>query len=100
LIVDQTIPAFLPETNKDERMNNKAEMTKNFLNLDCEAEVNKIKAEMQHIISKKLKRRGAVVGLSGGIDSSATVGLCQKAMGKNRVIALLMPERHSKAFIR
>ena len=36
-----------------------------------------------------------MVGLSGGIDSSVTVGLCQKALGKDRVVALLMPERHS-----
>jgi len=76
-------------------MNNIAEIKKNFLHLDCEAETNRIKTEIQQVISKKLKRRGVVVGLSGGIDSSATVGLCQKAMGKDRVIALLMPERHS-----
>jgi len=76
-------------------MNNIAEMKKNFLNLNCDAEVNKIKSEIQRVISKKLKRRGTVIGLSGGIDSSVTVGLCQKAMGKDRVIALLMPELHS-----
>jgi NAD+ synthase len=76
-------------------MNNKTEMKKNFLNLNCEAETEKIKSEIQHVISKKLKRRGAVVGLSGGIDSSVTVGLCEKAMGKDRVTALLMPELHS-----
>jgi NAD+ synthase len=70
-------------------------MKKNFLNLDCEAETNKIKNEIQRILSQQLKRRGVVVGLSGGIDSSVTVALCQKAMGKDRVIALLMPERHS-----
>jgi len=76
-------------------MNNIAEMKKNFLDLDCEAETNKITSELQYVISKKLKRRGAVIGLSGGIDSSVTVGLCQKAMGENRVLALLMPELHS-----
>ena len=76
-------------------MNDNAEIKKNFLNLNCDAETNKIKSEIQRILSKQLKKRGIVVGLSGGIDSSVTVGLCQKTMGNNRVIALLMPERHS-----
>lgn len=76
-------------------MNAKDKIKKNFLDLDCEAETEKIAAEIQQIISKKLKKRGVVVGLSGGIDSSVTVGLCQKAMGQDRVVALLMPELHS-----
>lgn len=76
-------------------MKNKEEMIKRFLDLDCDAEAKKIQTGIQQIIAKKLKKRGAVVGLSGGIDSSVTVGLCQKALGKDRVVALLMPERHS-----
>jgi NAD+ synthase len=42
-----------------------------------------------------LRKRGAVVGLSGGIDSSAVVSLCVRALGKDRVFGLLMPERDS-----
>ena len=76
-------------------MKDKAELKKSFLNLDCEAETNRIKREIQRILSKQLKKRGVVIGLSGGIDSSVTVALCQKAMGKDRVMALLMPELHS-----
>ncbi|MBC2714545.1 MAG: NAD(+) synthase [Desulfobacteraceae bacterium] len=76
-------------------MNNNAEIKKNFLNLNCEPETNKIKSQIQRILSKQLKKRGIVVGLSGGIDSSVTVALSQKAMGKDRVMALLMPELHS-----
>ena len=76
-------------------MNTQDEMKKQVLTLDCAAETQKIQSKIQSIIAKKLKKRGAVVGLSGGIDSSVTVGLCQKALGKDRVVALLMPERHS-----
>jgi NAD+ synthase len=76
-------------------MNKSNEIANDFLNLDCEAESKKIIAEIQRILSKQLKKRGAVVGLSGGIDSSVTVALCQQAMGKDRVVALLMPELHS-----
>jgi len=42
-----------------------------------------------------LRRRGAVVGLSGGIDSSVVAALCTRALGKDKVLGLLMPERDS-----
>jgi NAD+ synthase len=42
-----------------------------------------------------LRRRGAVVGVSGGIDSSVVASLCARALGPERVLALLMPERDS-----
>ena len=44
-----------------------------------------------------LRRRGAVVGLSGGIDSSVVTSLCVRALGAERVQVLLMPERDSSA---
>ena len=46
-------------------------------------------------MSRKIKRRGLVVALSGGIDSSVSVALASTALGSDRVVALLMPERHS-----
>ena len=42
-----------------------------------------------------LRRRGVVVGLSGGIDSSVVTTLAARAVGPERVLALLMPERDS-----
>jgi NAD+ synthase len=42
-----------------------------------------------------LRRRGIVVGLSGGIDSSVVTCLCVRALGPERVFVLLMPERDS-----
>ncbi|MGE3508285.1 MAG: NAD(+) synthase [Vicinamibacterales bacterium] len=41
------------------------------------------------------RRRGAVVGLSGGIDSSVVTCLCARALGRERVQVLFMPERDS-----
>jgi len=41
---------------------------------------------------RELKRRGAVVGLSGGIDSSVVAALCARALGKERILGLFMPE--------
>jgi len=42
-----------------------------------------------------LRRRGAVVGMSGGVDSSVVATLCARALGKDRVFGLFMPERDS-----
>ncbi len=71
------------------------QFSKDVLTLDPEKEVNKIKSRIRELLSKQLKRRGLVVALSGGIDSSVTTALAVKAIGPERVIVLLMPEQHS-----
>ena len=43
----------------------------------------------------KLKRRGAVVAISCGIDSSVSCALAVQAFGPRHVFGLLLPERHS-----
>ncbi len=73
----------------------KKEFSKDILRLDAEKEVEKITERMRQILGKQLKRRGFVLGLSGGIDSSVTTALCAKTLGPDRVQVLLMPERHS-----
>jgi len=45
---------------------------------------------------KKLNREGLIFGLSGGLDSAVLAVLCVKAVGPDKVLALLMPERDSK----
>ena len=42
-----------------------------------------------------LRRRGAVIGLSGGVDSSVVVALCARSVGADKVLGLFMPERDS-----
>lgn len=73
----------------------KPQFTKDILQIDPELEVQKITEQIRSILTKQLKRRGLIVALSGGIDSSVSVGLAIKALGPERVFALLMPERHS-----
>lgn len=65
------------------------------LKMDLEKETNTICSKIREIIPKELKRKGAIVAMSGGIDSSAVAALCVKALGKNRVLGLLMPEQDS-----
>jgi NAD+ synthase len=54
-----------------------------------------IEKAIREQVQGTLKRRGAVVGISGGIDSSVVATLCARALGKERVVGLLMPERDS-----
>jgi NAD+ synthase len=55
-----------------------------------------IEAAIRHHVAE-LRRRGIVVGLSGGIDSSVVTSLCSRALGPHKVQVLLMPERDSSS---
>lgn len=63
--------------------------------LDASAEVERIGARLREIVGRDLRRRGVVVALSGGVDSSVCVGLAVKAFGPDKVFVLLLPERES-----
>jgi NAD+ synthase len=65
------------------------------LRIDAEKEIERIGRSMRTLLSGQLKRRGLVVGLSGGIDSSVTAALSVRGIGKGRVFGLHMPERQS-----
>jgi len=65
------------------------------LELDLEEEAERISVRLRKILSRDLKRRGYVVAMSGGIDSSVSAALCVRALGKERVYGLLLPERDS-----
>ena len=65
------------------------------LRIDCEKVAAQIEDAVRHQVSQGLRRRGVVVGLSGGIDSSVVTTLCARALGPERVLAVLMPERDS-----
>jgi NAD+ synthase len=65
------------------------------LAIDPEKAVETIVASLREIVGKELRRRGGVVGVSGGIDSSVTLALCARAFGPNRTLGLLMPETDS-----
>lgn len=65
------------------------------LEINAPQEVEHICARIREILSRDLKRRGLVVAISGGIDSSVCAALAARAAGHERVFGLLMPERDS-----
>ncbi len=63
--------------------------------LDTTSEIDRIAALLRHQVADVLKRRGLVVAMSGGVDSSVCAGLAVRAFGPGRVLGLFMPERDS-----
>jgi NAD+ synthase len=67
------------------------------LRLDASAEVNRITEATREIVLMQFKRKGAVVAISGGIDSSVVAALCVRALGSEHVLGLFLPETDSSA---
>lgn len=65
------------------------------LDIDLESEAERIAARLREIVARLLHRRGLVVAISGGIDSSVSLALAVRALGPDRVFALILPERDS-----
>lgn len=63
--------------------------------LDAGAEIDRIAREIREQLRTKLRRRGLVVAVSGGVDSAVCAALCVEAVGPERVLGLLLPERDS-----
>jgi NAD+ synthase len=65
------------------------------LTLDADAEIARIVRAIRRHVLETLRKRGAVLGLSGGIDSSVVAALCARALGREKVLGLFMPDRDS-----
>jgi NAD+ synthase len=65
------------------------------LDLDVENEANRLIQGLRQSVHQTLRRQGAVLGISGGIDSSVVLALCVRAFGPERVVALMLPEGES-----
>ncbi len=69
--------------------------SKDVLRIDAAEVASQIEEAIREQVLGRLRRKGAVFGMSGGIDSSVVAGLCVRALGKERVFGLFMPERDS-----
>jgi NAD+ synthase len=65
------------------------------LRIDPAAVTRDLVAAIARAVNNQLRRRGVVVAMSGGVDSSVCAALAARALGSDRVLALLMPEADS-----
>jgi len=70
------------------------DFNKRILDYDCEKEADRICAFLREQLFA-FKRKGLIVGLSGGIDSAVTAALCVRAFGNRKVFGLILPEKES-----
>jgi len=69
-------------------------LTPSVLELDWTEVEGKITRFIKDYV-EKTKAKGIVLGLSGGIDSSTAAALSAKAIGGNKVLGLILPERET-----
>ncbi len=70
---------------------------KNSLLIDAPAETDRLAKWLTQNVRATLHRRGAVVGISGGVDSAVVLALCVRAFKPEHVLAVMLPERDSAA---
>jgi NAD+ synthase len=69
------------------------------LKAEMKIEPEKVALSLENFIreyTNKLEREGVILGLSGGIDSAVIAALCVRALGPEKILALIMPEKDSK----
>jgi len=72
-----------------------ASFSRDVLRIDAGTVAREIETFIRETVFHRLRRKGVVVGLSGGIDSSVVGALAARAVGSDRLIGLLMPEADS-----
>lgn len=69
--------------------------SRDVLKLDLKKEIAEISQTLKKQVMGDLKKRGVVVGISGGIDSATVAALAVNALGPDKVFGLFMPEKAS-----
>lgn len=77
-------------------MKERDSLAEKLLQIDYEQEKARIATRLRETL-RELGRRGLVVATSGGIDSSVSAALAVEALGRDRVLALMLPERDSSS---
>lgn len=65
------------------------------LKIHADLEIDRICTFIRNTVPGQLHKRGTVVAVSGGIDSAVCAALCTKALGREHVLILFLPERDS-----
>lgn len=70
--------------------------SKNILKIENIEEIsNKLQNFIRLQVNENLQKKGIVIGLSGGVDSSVTAALSVKSVGSENVLGLILPEKES-----
>ncbi len=77
-------------------MSGQAKFGRGSLVIDAQKEADRICDGIRAYLVQN-KRKGAIIAVSGGIDSSVSAALCVRALGKERVFGLHMPEKESSS---
>jgi NAD+ synthase len=65
------------------------------LDIDARSEVERLCLKLRETVANRLRKRGAVIAISGGVDSAVCAALAARAVGKAKVLALILPEHES-----
>lgn len=76
-------------------MASEVRFSKDVLQLDVAAESERLVEAIRQTVLVRFRRKGAVVGVSGGVDSATVLALTARALGADRALALIMPEKDS-----
>lgn len=68
---------------------------KHILDINPQLETERLVAALKETVHQDLKRRGVVLGISGGVDSSVVLALCARAFPPERIVPLILPEKDS-----
>lgn len=72
-------------------------LSKDVLKIDPDQEVDRISSFITKTILMDMHKKGAVIGLSGGIDSALSAALCVSALGPDKVLGIILPEKDSSS---
>ena len=62
---------------------------------NIEITINEVTEFIKNEVFEIYQKKGAVIGLSGGIDSAITAALCTESIGSEKILGLILPEKES-----
>ena len=78
-----------------EKTENNGKFNADILKIDCEIESLRIEQFIRKQVFESFRKKGIVIGISGGIDSAVVATLAVRAIGADNIFGLILPEKES-----